>query len=332
MDNTIKTSSLKLILLFVSISIIFCSCRQETSNSSVTEPITNTKEVVENEFERKLKNEPKIFLKYWSGMTYSEYYDVSQILVKEGVLKKDGFQFSYLTNNCRVPLETVKKDDLIIGIKLTENIDCIYSLYQEKYGLPNMVYKDLLLSYFIENNPKYNPVSSYFNGTQTTYLPDCFIDKTSFLSTNQPQKLDTSNLSFKFPEKILPQDEFIIENTSNVIIIEQEIKRNKLISYTYSLEESDEMNRYKNSEVGQKHFGIYSIGSKDSQSEYLIQNSKTRTGMITAYKEISITYKSKKDYYDELQKQKRELLNEQELELKRKQDKKELEKRIYDQI
>lgn len=334
MQNTIKNNSLKFILFIGLILLVFYSCKEDKSNKIVTEPISNIEQNREDEFQRKLTNEPKLFLKYWSGMTYSEYSDVSELLVKEGVLEKDGWQLSYLTNDCRIPLETIHKNDLIIGIKLTENIDCIYPLYEQKYNLPSMVEKNMDLFYLKANNPKYSPVNSYYNGTNTVYLPNCFVDKTSLLSTNVPQKLDINSLPYQNIKKILPQEKIIIENGSNIILIEQEIKTSDRFIFTYSLEDSEEMKQYERSEEGQKYMGLASTMTEDknSQSGFIYQNSKTRSWVVSSYSEMSITYISKKEYLNQkFENSERENDNKTKKLLEQKK-KEELKKKVLDEI
>tara|TARA_Y100000588_G_scaffold383554_1_gene473132 strand:- start:13797 stop:14792 length:996 start_codon:yes stop_codon:yes gene_type:complete len=331
MDNTIKIRLLKFVLF---ISIFFYSCKGDVSNKNEIKTISVSEQNKETELERKLKNEPKLFLKYWSGMTLNEFIKVSEILLKEGVLKGSVYQLNYVTNNCNIPIERIEKDGLIIGIELTEDVDCIYPLYQRKYNLPSMVERNMDLFYLKANNPKYKPVTSYFNGVNTVQLPNCFIDKTSLLPTNSPQKLDINSLPYQSIKRILPQNKIIVENGSNIIIIEQEIKTSERIIYRYSLEDSKEMQQYESSEEGQKRLGLGATmtGDKNSLGNFIYTNSKTRTWVVSSYVNMSITYTSKKEYNKKLQEQKMELNNKAEQELNRERNKKELEKRVFDDI
>ena len=306
---------MKKLLLILLIGIVF-NCNDKKSEQTEIDTLVNqSKEDLE--FEHKLKDEPKIFLKYWSGMTYIEYRRISDSLCKENILEKSGMGYYYLTNDCKVFTETVRKNDLVVGIKMTENVDCIYPLFQQKYNLPNMVEMNLLVEHYVENNPKYNPVSTYFNGNAKVTLPSAFIDNSNSISVNEIIQLETNNeyLNQIYTEKVLPKNNFIINNGNNIIIINQEITKSKHSLYRYSLEDSEEMKRYMGTENGQKHFGLGAIGNSDGgEYKYIEQNSKTRTVTTTAYKTVTITYISEKDYqkqkFEKSQKENDERINE----------------------
>ena len=72
MNNFIK------IYFFLILIIAFTSCGKE-------KPLENTssnKALVEESFAEKVKSKPKIFLKYWEGMSSSEFYEVTAMLKK----------------------------------------------------------------------------------------------------------------------------------------------------------------------------------------------------------------------------------------------------------
>ncbi|WP_417368246.1 hypothetical protein [Flavobacterium beibuense] len=284
-------------LLFV-VLLSFLSCQHEKEEPISNTTITNT---FEQEFENKLKNEPKIFLKYWSGMTLEEYSKVYSILHEEGVLEFG----KYKTTGCSTEMEKILRNDTVIGIKLV-NAECLYPLYQEKYNLLPLVEKTSIERYYRENNPDYKPVTYYNTEKGLSTLPNCFIDKTERINDYSIINLDPTEINYIYTDKYLPEEEIVIDNEAVIIKITQESIDNivtRIPSYTYSLEESQEMRNYQNSSEGQKHFGFFS-GIKDSQHKFIYSNSKTRKVVVRKNPNlITITYMSKKDYQNEQMKQ-----------------------------
>jgi hypothetical protein len=171
--NQMKNNLLK------SISILFLfsttiRCKQELNNIK-----TEEKEIVvevENNFEDKLKNESKIFLKYWKGATYDEYHKINELLIGEGVLERNaGLYYKMGLNKMMInPFffsdsfvigcdgrrgsqgsRNHKDNDVIDGIELSGFDEDIYNIFKEKYNLPNLVFKKSA-DFILEENPLYN--------------------------------------------------------------------------------------------------------------------------------------------------------------------------------
>lgn len=333
---------MKNIIFFLSTFLVI-SCNNNSSSSKAAEQtktqeksiqlekdIINTPIGYSKSFYKDLKDKPKIFLKYWSGMTIEDYNNVSEILFKEGTLEKYGaLDYYYLSDKCKAVFKPIFKDDLIIGIKMYDNIDCIYPLFQKKYKLPNMVKKSRLNAHYIENNPKYKPETSYFDGSNFVSLPDAFIDKTSRLQANTVKKLSTETINSIYTENKFYKDEFTIDNGSTVIIFKQKVSSNKSGDfYKYSLDESNEMKEYMEN--------LNSLNSldknKNNELKYIECNSKTRTVIASSNTYKTITYMSKKDYVILTSESKNQADKENNKMLLEQQQKKERSKKSYNEI
>lgn len=175
---------LNIILLFT----VFTSCQYKTE-----EPIIEEVEVVDtNSFEYKLEHEPKIFLKYWAGMTFEQYKQVSEILIKEGVLKPSEdfretisgiyiyvtgktnlkiFRFSFVENyknsfrNIHGHVESRYENDIVDGVMLVGFDEINYNTFKEKYNLPQADYVEkeiYTLQEYSEPPRDFKSVSSMF--------------------------------------------------------------------------------------------------------------------------------------------------------------------------
>lgn len=146
----------------------FLSCNEIKKSDPV---ILKSIEITET-FEYKLNNEPKIFLKFWSGMNLEEYFKVCQILEDEGSLKKEYSHYLYLLGDNEMvvvePFNFDKKpivkyrinlgDDInklkIDGVILKHINKNVYDLFSEKYKL-QPCYEKFICSASIEYNPEY---------------------------------------------------------------------------------------------------------------------------------------------------------------------------------
>lgn len=159
---TLKIKRKVIVNIIISL-FVFTSC-----NSKVAEPMVE--EIVksnENSFEYKLQHEPKIFLKYWAGMTNKEYKKVSEVLIKEGVLKPtknwqdastgiylyvtgntdlEIYRFSFVEDyrssfrNIHGYADSKYENDVVDGIMLRGFDDTNYESFREKYNLPKAEY------------------------------------------------------------------------------------------------------------------------------------------------------------------------------------------------
>ncbi|MBP6756475.1 MAG: hypothetical protein KA210_10015 [Bacteroidia bacterium] len=316
-------------LMFIIASLSILACKKESNIVTIENEVKPNTEI--DSFGYKLKNNPKLFLKYWEGMTFSDYIKVSDLLTKRGVLEKYNgiYNYSYIVDDCEVSLEPIFKNDILKGIKLARNIECIYPLFEKKYNLPKMVLKSNLIAYYRENNPKYKPESMYFDGVTNTNLPEVFIDKSSKLQPNKIQKLDTSNKELINTREEFYKDEFIVKNKDVVICFKQEkpIEENFKI-YTYSLNESEEMAGYMKNINPLESFK----DNGNNELKFVECNSKTRIVSEMSKNFMSITYFTKKEYLLQESEKKKKLI----LEINKKnlenQKRKNLKKRILDEI
>jgi len=132
---------MKYILLIIFVFFLNgCKKESATNQNIIVTPNVIKKGNTSNEFEYKLKNEPKIFLKFWSGMNIDEFLDVKKILVKENVLKGPGYIFGgYITVKCYpANMNPIFENGKLISIEI-EGDECLYSLFKEKYKLPPLI-------------------------------------------------------------------------------------------------------------------------------------------------------------------------------------------------
>lgn len=116
------------IIYFFSLLLLF-SCNENKQNN---EAIENEK--WEHEFEKQLRDKPKLFLQFWEGMTYKEYKSVEKNLIKEKIISK----FGYITKKCdAAPINPIFKNNKLVSIEIIGDT-CLYSIYKEKYSLPPM--------------------------------------------------------------------------------------------------------------------------------------------------------------------------------------------------
>ena len=102
MSKTVKNILFKsLIILLTFMSLQSCNERKHI-NLDIDKPekldLTKT-------FEYKLKHEPKIFLKYWSGMSVDESSKVDDILIAEGSIAFDSGIYTYKLDNYSVTMK-----------------------------------------------------------------------------------------------------------------------------------------------------------------------------------------------------------------------------------
>tara|TARA_R110000868_G_scaffold33215_1_gene120819 strand:+ start:5490 stop:6497 length:1008 start_codon:yes stop_codon:yes gene_type:complete len=289
----------------------------------------------DKELEKIIKTKNRIFLKYWSGMTFDEYFYVSELLVKEGSIKKDGGAYAYTTSDCQVVVEPIMKNKLVVGIDLTEgsvsgySIECIYPFYQKKYKLQSMVDKNLLVSVHTENNPQYSPVMSYTKDYKTINLPNAYVDKSESLNPNKIIKFDVNSTEYRdFRRgKFLPKDKIVIDNDSVVVLISQEIKIDENPYIEYSLTNSEEIKAYELTEQGKQGSGF-----NGNERNYQITNSKTRKVYVSKYAVLKISYFSKEEFQKEENVKRIQLDSIKNANIKTKQQEKESNKRVLNDI
>lgn len=140
------------VILSIIVIIFLYGCKKNTTTNQ--DIIIPEKVNIKNEFEYKLKNEPKIFLKFWDGMTHKEFLKVKDLLVKENVLKDQVITGAYITGTC-VPsdMKPIFENDKLVSIELLGR-ECLYSIFKEKYDLPDLIERKYFKSNLNNNNTK----------------------------------------------------------------------------------------------------------------------------------------------------------------------------------
>lgn len=294
MNKTVKNILFKS-LIILSIFITLQSCN-ERKNTILDNPkkIDSTKT-----FEYKLKNEPKIFLKYWSGMTVKEAFKVHDILIEEGSIKLESGIWTYILDNYSVVIEfNYNGFDRLESITLKSDIDKIYPLYQKKYNLPALVDSNLLYQCYLDNNADYQPVLTYKkigSGDKLYQVPDVLLDKTAPLKSRiyfdiNDEEYNSNSFELKFYK-----DEFTVDKDSVFIIFKQSMSDEDFPYTAYSLDKNKAaMSAMQN--INGDGFGTINYPDTGITRHIITSNSRT----VTVYKEYilkkSITYLSKKEY------------------------------------
>lgn len=160
---------MKFIYIVFVVFMALISCGKEKTKELGNKLKSST--TVVDSFEYKLKNKPKIFLKYWSGMSYKEYSRVSAILIKEGKIKEHNFEEYYNLGNLLIKIEPFSlskntEDIFILNSKcefykennkydgiLLRNIDTAgYEYFRLKYSLKKLVKQPRYVASLIENS------------------------------------------------------------------------------------------------------------------------------------------------------------------------------------
>ncbi|MEY8847284.1 hypothetical protein AB9K26_00590 [Psychroserpens sp. XS_ASV72] len=276
------------------------SCKNEKKND-ITPKINNTQfktTISKSTFEEKLKKEPKLFLKFWSGMTENEFQKVVNILNEEKVLLGN---YNNISNPIRFLVREHcysemyarfdnSKEPKLVSIKLYNLAtfpNCLYDLYREKYGLPLLLQKTETDYEYVENNPNYAPKMSYTDeNNKLVFLNDAFNDKSSFIKNNE--RIEKETFLPSRPTYILPENPIVINKDSLVIVIDQVKYEDK--SYSYNLEQSQALRNYQSSIFND------SFNKWLDESKFIETNSKLRTVSLKSIYSINATYMSVSEY------------------------------------
>mgnify|MGYP001426157247 CR=1 FL=1 len=279
------------IYFFLIVVVSFTSCKKEKAIESI--PLNNIS--VKETLAEKIKSKPKIFLKYWEGMSVSEFYEVTAILKKEKVVDYDILtETSYVTDLCRIRYKPNFVESRLKSISLVSDIYCIYPLYQKKYNLTNLIEEDIVYESYIDNNKDFEPVMMYKKTGEKeklTQIPDVLIDKTAPLKRRI--YLDENSWRKSMRSKFY-KDYFIIDNDSVIIEFKQSLTKEMFPSVIYSLSKNkDAMSAMSNINGV---FGAINNPGSGITDEIIMKNSRT-VEVVKMYSiEQSITYISKKEY------------------------------------
>ncbi|TRX00399.1 hypothetical protein [Flavobacterium gawalongense] len=283
--------------LFLIISLI--SCNKENNKTNEVKKVNNKNG--EKSLSEKIKSEPKIFLKYWENMTLDEFFEVTSLLSDEKIIENDSYiRFYYLTDLCRVEFKYNFINGKLKSISLVDNIDCIYPIYQKKYNLPDLVDANLLYECYTDNNNNYEPTLTYKKigqGDKLYQIPDALIDKSNPLKSRNYFNINDKIYNSNYIQEKFNKNEFIIDRDSIFIVFKQSFNNDNLPSTIFSLEQNEEaMSAMQN--INGDGFGTLNNPGTGITGDIIMKNSRT----LTVYKkytlEKSITYLSKKEYYN----------------------------------
>ena len=295
MSKTVKNILFKsLIILLTFMSLQSCNERKHI-NLDIDKPekldLTKT-------FEYKLKHEPKIFLKYWSGMSVDESSKVDDILIAEGSIAFDRGIYTYELDNYSVTMKfNFNANNKLESITLKSDIDRIYPLYQKKYNLPDLVKSNLLYQCYQDNNPNYEPILTYKKigaGNKLFQVPNALLDKTPPLKGRvyfdiNDKEYNSNSFGLQFYK-----DEFVVDKDSIFIVFKQS-KSEGNVFRSYSLYKNKEAMSAQHNINGDG-FGTINYPDTGITEDIIMSNSR----LITVYEKYildkSITYFSKDEY------------------------------------
>lgn len=139
------------------IVVIFISCNRQDNNIDNHEKVTDT--INRNSFEYKYKNEPKYFMKFWSGMSKDEFYKTKKQMKKEGLIdlsyERNGAFYDIKIGESLIVFDPILEKEKVVGIKIPDVTEKIYKIFQNKYNLPKLVDITTVGSCYKEENPCY---------------------------------------------------------------------------------------------------------------------------------------------------------------------------------
>lgn len=289
---------MKLIIkcFFLIVLLNFLACKNEVK----TEEVKTTVKVdtLANQFQYKLKNEKKIFLKYWSGMSVDDFYNVSELLYKEGILTTtDHYYFSYVTGECSVKINAIYTNNKLREITLNDNETCLYPYFIKKYKLPKTVYKNTLYSNYYGDNTEYSPLLTYTKNKQIYRVPSSLIETSNHADFTEDEGDKSIN------ENVYPFENYVLDKEYFVIIFKQEFIEDKIPLKTYSLSLNAEAMKIKDQING----GSYNF-DEGIRETHIARNSKKVNIKKRYYVQKRIVFLDKKIYLDSLNEIKKDIL------------------------
>lgn len=290
------------LLIIITIFLIQLGCKETIKEDKKIKDVTE--QVTSDNFEADLKNKKKFFLSFWEDMSREDYYKVVEILKKENKLSLDNsFNTVYNAGDCKTMLSPEFEDGLLQNLTL-KDAECLYGLFEEKYGVTPLKIKDYTDFRYEENNPDYQPVFEYFDGNANRRIPQAFYDNTQQLPPNEIRKLEV-NSGFENKVSYLADYPIEINSKNSIILIDQDVFEDK--KFTYSLDKTDKMREYRTTNYEKGGLGIF--GKEFNQIK---SNSVLREVSKYSSYAIHITYFLKNSYL------KSKKLKEQELRAKKK--------------
>lgn len=203
---------MKILLIFVFVFIsISCDKKKDIENSKNEVDTLTLKS-----FDYKYKNEPKYFLKFWDKMTKEEFNNAKNLMKKEGIIdlsyNKYGTFYDIKIGDDLINLTPVFEKNVIIGIKIPDVSENVYSLFAKKYNLPKLVKESTIGLCYKESNPCFlkeqcNDFLNISNDIREVPL-------------NEVKKFTNLNEDLEnYYIKILPQDDIELENKNSNILL-----------------------------------------------------------------------------------------------------------------
>jgi hypothetical protein len=214
------------------------SCNGSTDKKNINDEINkvdNSIKVEKDKFDNDLLNKQKIFLKYWSGMNYHDFFAVSNLLEKEGIVSKHNGDFYYNMGNSELRIDryfskqdyisyegytaSEENNEISIGINLWGFDETTYNIFKKKYNLPNFI-KKKSAEFILEENPL------YLDENNDEYTIGRFIksfdieDNLEFIGGKENQlNYDPFFFDDGFASRITVPQEIIIKKDNIVIMI-----------------------------------------------------------------------------------------------------------------
>jgi hypothetical protein len=276
----------------------FISCNSTTDKKETNDEINNVNDSikVENDkFDNDLLNKQKIFLKYWSGMNYHDFFEVSNLLEKEGIVSKKQGDFYYNMGNSELRIDRYfskqdyisykgytaidENNEISIGINLWGFDETTYDIFKKKYNLPNFI-KKKSAEFILEENPL------YLDENKDEYTIGRFIkkfeidDNLEFIG-GKTNKLNYDPFFFEdwHVSRITVPEEIIIKKDNIVIMIND----------VMDVSDAKTMNGYYKDKVS---FLYFNNNKKE----------KYRIVRISNYSDLRITYIDR-TYYEKIEKE-----------------------------
>lgn len=198
---------MKRIITLIYLLTVLASCNKVSNEFSNEE--SNQITLIDS-FEYKMKNEPKIFLDFWDGMTKIDFERVVDTLNRKKILKSYYFQ---VTDDLKYSIEPIIYKNNIIGGILIKGDNSLYELYKIKYNLPKLAEISNVSSVIFESNPTYL-IKDLKEKSQKIDLKGDFISNSSLDIVLGDKNYVHQNSSFgealeTYKEKVVPSEQIL---------------------------------------------------------------------------------------------------------------------------
>ena len=309
-----------LLSIIVTLTLLNCNKSKAITEKENNSDLIDSSLVEDENFQSNLINKPKLFLKYWSGMSEKEFNKVSEILENEGVVKnEDGVSYLIGDETLKVNLFFSQSDYISCIYKQDESVSVSsginlwgfnenkYNLFKQKYNLPNYIIKKSA-QFILEDNPIFNSNDNENKvGENPVYLKER--DVIDFIGGIENKFNYPPNLFENYTRVTVPYN--IVREKDDVVVLFEDVK--------------DVYNP------------ITFEGEYDSQvaSFFYLNNdkkSKKRIVKISNFSSLRVTYIPKSYYYDMIQSNKAREENDLKEKIKNKKNKEIRSNQLFDEI